>query len=195
MDRLQTCAKAFQNLLDAQYHMVLGRKGRTVELTLEFTPLDFHHLMGLGKLKDLKIAQQNREQVFLNVVSGLVSEKEVYKSQYIGQVENRFAPLSKIEELLDDNRLIFRYNEKQQPFSSIKADFLLSSPFSGNDIYIFIAEKAHSGLYFCRSFFPKESKDYTVGQPIYTLLYKEKITLSSGVKIVQYDRPFSSSAV
>lgn len=195
MDRLQNCAISFQALLDKQYHMVIGRKGKTVDLTIEFTPWDFHHLMGLGKLKDLRIAQQNREQVFFNIITGAVSENEVGKSRYIKKIENRFDPFSKIEQLLDDNDLIFRYNEKQQPFSSIQADYLLSSPYIGNDIYIFIAEKEQPGLYFCRSFFPKESKDYTIGQAVYTLLFKEKITLSTGVRAVQYNRLSSTSVV
>ena len=57
-----------------------------------------------------------------------------------------------------------------------------------NDIYIFIKEKETVGRFFCRSFFPKEKKDYTIGQPQYTLLFKEKITVSTGEKIIQYDR-------
>lgn len=40
----------------------------------------------------------------------------------------------------------------------------------------------------CRTFFPKAEKDYTKGQPRYTLLKKEKINLKTGETIVQYDR-------
>ena len=43
-------------------------------------------------------------------------------------------------------------------------------------------------MFFCRSFFPKDKKDYTVGQPQFTLLFKEKITVSTGEKVIQYDR-------
>ena len=55
MDKLQKCAKAFENLLEIQYRIIIGRKGKTVELVIGFSKLDFHHLMGLGKLKDLRI--------------------------------------------------------------------------------------------------------------------------------------------
>ena len=55
MDKLLKCAKAFENLLDIQYRIIIGRKGKTVELVIGFSKLDFHHLMGLGKLKDLRI--------------------------------------------------------------------------------------------------------------------------------------------
>jgi len=187
-DKLKQTAEGFLSLLDTQYHIIIGRKGKAVELTVEFKPIDFHHLMGLGKLKDLRIATQNRESVFFNILNGTISYPSISGSRYIKQIENRFVPLSHIEQIFDDNKLIFRYNEKRQQFSLIEADYLLSTPFSGNDIYIFLEEKKDSGLYFCRSFFPKEQKDYTVGQPQFTLLFKEKITVSTGEKIIQYDR-------
>ena len=38
--------------------------------------------------------------------------------------------------------------------------------------------------------FPKPVKTYTVGQPKYTLLQKEKCNLITGETIVQYDRLF-----
>ena len=93
-----------------------------------------------------------------------------------------------IEQLLDDNRLVFRYNAKLNQFSLIEADYLISTPFENSDIYIFIAEHKASGKYFCRSFFPKEKKDYAAGQPRYTMLYKEKKNLNTGEIAVQYDR-------
>jgi hypothetical protein len=188
MDKLQECAKAFEKLLDTQYHIVIGRKGKSIGLTVEFAPIDFHHLMGLGKLKDLRIATQNREQVFSLILNGTISDSAINESRYIFQIKNRFSPLTAIEQVFDDNRLIFRYIEKKNKFSLIRADYLLSTPYADTDIYIFLAKKDQSVMYFCRSFFPKENKDYTIGQPAYALLYKEKITISTGEKEIQYDR-------
>lgn len=188
MDKLKECAKAFEKLIDKQYHIIIGRKGKSVDLTIEFTPLDFHHLMGLGKLRDLRISTQNRGEVFSGILNGTISDNTINQSRYISQIQNRFSPLASIEQIFDDNKLIFRYNEKQNKFSLIQADYLLSTPHENNDIYIFIAQKEKSNFYYCRSFFPKEYKDYTIGQPAYTLLFKEKITLSTGEKEVQYDR-------
>lgn len=195
-DKLRTTAEGFRSLLDTQYHIIIGRKGKSVDLTIEFKPIDFHHLMGLGKLKDLRIATQNRESVFSEIINGTITYPSICRSRYIGQIENRFAPLAHIEQIFDNNKLIFRYNEKRNQFSLIEADYLLSTPFSGNDIYIFIEEKETAGLFFCRSFFPKEKRDYIVGQPQFTLLFKEKITISTGEKRVQFDHltPKNSSA-
>ena len=164
MDKLQKCGKAFEKLLEIQYRIIIGRKGKTVELVIGFSKLDFHHLMGLGKLKDLRIAKQNRGSVFDEIIIGSTTYETLAKSRYLPQIENRFEPLALIEQLLDDNRLVFRYNAK------------------------FIAEHKDTGKYFCRSFFPKEKKDYTEGQPRYTMLYKEKKNLTTGETIIQYDR-------
>ena len=181
MDKLQKCAKAFENLLEIQYRIIIGRKGKTAELVIGFSKLDFHHLMGLGKLKDLRIAKQNRGSVFDEIITGITTYETLTKSRYLAQIENRFEPLALVEQLLDDNRLVFRYNTKLNQFSLIEADYLLSTPFENSDIYIFIAEHKDTGKYFCRSFFPKEKKDYTEGQPRYTMLYKEKRNISEDI--------------
>lgn len=188
MDKLQNCVKAFEKLLDVQYRIVIGRKGKSVELRIAFSKWDFHHLMGLGKLKDLRLGKKNRAKVFEEILSGQITYQSISKSRYLPLIENRFVPLSYIEQLLDDNRLIFRYNRKRNQFSLIEAEYLLSTPLQGHDIYIFIASKDNGTSYFCRSFFPKEHMDYTEGQAIYTLLYKEKLCLSTGEIVVQYDR-------
>ena len=128
MDKLQKCAKAFEKLLEIQYRIIIGRKGKTVELVIGFSKLDFHHLMGLGKLKDLRIAKQNRGSVFDEIIIGSTTYETLAKSRYLPQIENRFEPLALIEQLLDDNRLVFRYNAKLNQFSLIEADYLLSTP-------------------------------------------------------------------
>ena len=188
MDKLQNCARAFEKLLEIQYRIIIGRKGKTTELIIGFSKQDYHHLMGLGKRKDLRIAKRNRSLAFDEITDGRTTYETLMKSRYLFQIENRFQPLAHIEQLLDDNRLIFRYNAKLNQFSLIEADYLLSTPYKSNDIYIFIAEHKDSSQYFCRSFFPKEGKDYAENQPRYTLLYKEKRNLSTGETIVQYDR-------
>ncbi len=64
MDGLLTCAKAFENLLPVKYHIIIGRKGKSVDLTVSFQAVEFHHLMGLHKLHDLRLSRANREKYF-----------------------------------------------------------------------------------------------------------------------------------
>lgn len=187
MDKLFECAKSFSELLDVKYNMIIGRKGISANINIVFDVINFHHLIGLHKLTDISIARDNRAKVFSDIMLGKISENNISKSNFFSQIQNRFEPLAVIEQILDNNNLIFRYNERLNTFSLIQADFLLSTTYNNNDIYIFISKKENSELYFCRSFFPKEQKDYTIGQPIYKLLYKEKINVKTGETIIQYD--------
>lgn len=188
MDHLQSCAKAFEHLLDFQYHIIIGRKGKSVELNILFDPTDFHHLVGLHKLHDLRIARENRDKVFQQILTGNISINDLKKSQYFPNIQKRIEPFIQIENFLDSNKLIFRYNQKLQTFSLIEAEYLLSTPYENTDIYIFLDRQKEPDYFFCRSFFQKEEKDYTKGQAIYTLLIKEKINLRTEEKIIQYDR-------
>lgn len=94
-----------------------------------------------------------------------------------------------IEDLLDGDQLVFRFNKKVLPYSAIDGDFLLKmgDGIALNISFLFI-DKENCGNYFCRSFFPMERTDYTKNQMQYTLLKKEKINLNTGETIVQYDR-------
>ena len=188
MDHLQSCAKAFEHLLDFQYHIIIGRKGKSVELNILFDPTEFHHLVGLHKLHDLRIARENRDKVFQQILTGNMSIDDLKKSQYFPKIQKRIEPFIQIENFLDSNKLIFRYNQKLQTFSLIEAEYLLSTPYENTDIYIFLDRQKEPDYFFCRSFFQKEEKDYTKGQAIYTLLIKEKINLRTEEKIIQYDR-------
>ena len=81
MDKLAGCALAFEKLFDVKYRIIVGRKGKAVELLVGFSMLDFHHLMGLGILKYLRLATMNRETVFKEIMSGKISYEVITKSR------------------------------------------------------------------------------------------------------------------
>jgi len=103
-------------------------------------------------------------------------------------MEPRLKPLAHLEEFLDSNEIVFRYNSKVHAFSAIQADYLLQNSFEGTPVYLFLARRMGEDTQVCRTFFPKSEKDYAEGQPRYTLLKKEKLNLQTGDTIIQYDR-------
>ena len=187
MDKLQECAKIFEKLIDKKYYIKIGRKGKSTTLEITFEPADFYHLIGLHKLKDIEAVNGNRETIFQRILAGRISFSDLNKSEFFEKIENRIEFFIDLENILDDNRLVFKYHDHLSSFSLIKAEYLLSTSYKSNEIYIFIDRKGIEKQFFCRSFFPKEYRDYTIGQPEYTLLYKEKITISTGEKEIQYD--------
>lgn len=190
MDLLYTCAVSFLRLLEYQYHFVIGRKGQLREFYLDFDKADFHHLVGLHKLKDIAQLQQGmREKIFDNILKSNITEELIKKSAYYEQMKDRILPLTDLEKLLDDNKVIFRYNEKVQKFSLIRADYLLEGQANGIASFLFLGKRNKDEKeQMCRTFFRIGEKDYTQGQPQYTLLKKEKMHLPTKILTVQYDR-------
>lgn len=189
MDLLQECAAAFERLLPYEYHFTIGRKGKLLAFTLDFDKADFHHLAGLHKLKDnVHLLTGKRADIFHGILTGKLTYAQAEQSAYFSEMESRLEPLASLESFLDSNEIIFRFNEKIQKFSVIKADYLLENQYSGNDVYLFLSQRADAKKQVCRSFFPKCTLDYTSGQPRYTLLKKEKVDTRTGSVTVQYDR-------
>jgi len=189
MDLLRECAMAFQMLLGYEYHFVIGRKGQIREFYLSFQKSDFHHLAGLHKLKDIAQIQQGmREKVFEKIITGEIPQTLIEKSEYYEQMQGRLLPLRELEKILDDNATVFRYNEKVHKFSLIKAEYLLEGQIKVMPVYLFLGKRSDDELnQMCRTFFRKEDKDYTQGQPRYTLLKKEKKDVWTGEIEIQYN--------
>lgn len=189
MDLLQACAAGFERLLPYQYHIIAGRKGKTLEFRISFDRADFHHLAGLHKLTDnVRFLTGKRAAIMQEILSGKLTFSQAQQSAFFPQMEARLKPLAHLEEFLDSNEIIFRYNSKIHTFSLIQADYLLQNDFEGDTVYLFLAQRMNEDTQVCRTFFPKTEKDYAEGQPRYTLLKKEKINLQTGESIVQYDR-------
>lgn len=188
-DKLQRCALAFKKLIDTQYEIILGKKGQLSKITINFSKTEFVHLAGLHKLVDNDFFRTaSREKVFDYVLKGKISYDTLTKSEKFDFVKERIEYFEFLEDMLDSNDIIFKYNSKKNIFSLIQADYLLQSAYNSRDIYIFLDKLENSDFHFCRSFFPKSDKDYTIGQSKYTLLYKKKINKNTGDYIIQYDK-------
>ena len=188
-DKLQRCALAFQKLIDTQYEFIIGRKGQMSKIILNFSETEFVHLAGLHKLVDNEFFRTaSRKKVFDYALEGKISYDTLTKSENFDFVKERIEYFEFLENMLDRNDIIFKYNAKRNVFSLIQADYLLQSEHTGRDIYIFLDRLEDTDLHFCRSFFPKGDKDFTAGQTKYTFLYKEKINKNTGQSEIQYDR-------
>lgn len=73
-------------------------------------------------------------------------------------MEQRMTPLAHLEEFMDSNEIIFRYNEKANRFSAIQADYLLQNDVEQIPVYVFLAQRTGHETYVCRTLFPKTGK-------------------------------------
>lgn len=190
VDLLLECAENYKKLLSYEYHFTIARKSLVREFILSFQKSDFHHIAGLHKLRDIFDAQRgSREELFENVLNGKISQSLIEKSEFYNESEARFIPLCHLEEILDSENLIFKYNENVRVYSQIKSDYLIEGNFENIPVYLFLGRRNDEMKnQMCRTFFPKSKIDYSFGQPKYTLLRKEKIRTTDDEVVFSYKR-------
>lgn len=189
MDKLQERAFLFRRLLDYEYKIVLGRKGKKTELIITFEKTDFPHLIGLHKLTDVLNGNIATEKLFDECLTGKVSYDLISQSEFFQKLGNRFEYFDKLETMLDSNDIIFKCNNNNMAaFSRIIADFELKNIYEELIFYLFIEKRHYSDKQYCKSFIQENNIDYTYGQTKMTLLYKEKINKVTGKSEIQYDR-------
>ena len=187
MHNIYDCIDSFTSLLDTEYHLILGRKGVSVSLMITFDKKDCFHLVGLQYLTDRPELSRDRAIVFDELKERKITAKQIETSDFYEKITERVDMLPLLENIFDSNDTIFKYNRKSNVFSMIQADYLMKNNVAGMNVFIFLSRNKDD-KYFCRSFFPQDTRDYTKGQASWTLLYKEKIKISTGKSIVLYDR-------
>ncbi|MFI3208142.1 MAG: PBECR4 domain-containing protein [Eubacteriales bacterium] len=186
MTNIYECAQAFIPLLDTEYHIILGRKNKTVELIIYFDKTHFYHLFGLQYLTDLADLNKRRDIIFNELVSGKLGREKIESSDLYYKIEERIKFLPYLEQIIDSNQTVFRYNKNQNLYSMIQADYLMKNTMLNSNTLLFLS-KNQNEKYFCRSFFPENKRDYTKNQSLWTLLYKKKINLKTGKESILYN--------
>ena len=187
MHNIYDCVDSFASLLDTEYQLILGRKGAAVSLKITFDKKDCFHLMGLQYLTDRPELSRDRGKIFDEIKSRVLTKEQIESSDLYEQIADRVDLLPFLEDLFDSNDTVFKYNEKKNSFSMIKADYLMKNRLVDKNVFIFLS-KSKDDTYFCRSFFPETNRDYSKNQASWTLLYKKKIAISTGKSVVLYDR-------
>lgn len=187
MHSVYDCVQAFLPLLSTEYQLILGRKNIAVELNIVFDKKDCFHLMGLQYLKDRTDLSRSRDIIFDEILSGILCQEQFEASVHYKEIEDRIDFLPMLEEMLDSNNMIFKYNKKQNIYSMIEADYLIKNTITGRNLFLFLSKNSKD-KYFCRSFFPQTKKDYSENQATWTLLYKKKINKLDSTELVLYDK-------
>ena len=175
--------------MNYQYIIKLGRKGQIYSFVIDFQKQDFFHLIGLQKLIDLRFLKRSAEYIFNSCLKGKLTYSMLEKSEYFNELGYRFEYFHLLENLLDDNELVFKCNiNSMRVYSNIKADYMLQNFNDNLTFYIFTEKRSNADTQFCKSFFENSEKDYSKGQTKMTLLYKKKINKITGESEIQYDR-------
>lgn len=187
MSNVYDCVEAFEKLLDKEYHLILGRKNVSVSLQINFDKKECFHLMGLQYLTDRPELVRDRGKIFDAIRERRITAEHLQSSDLYYKIADRIDMLPLLESVIDSNDTIFKYNRKINTYSVIKADYIMKNNAEGRNIFLFLAQNGREGRYFCRSFFPQDKMDYTRNQALWTLLFKKKVTISTGEEEILYE--------
>ena len=155
MRNVLDCINAFIPLLSTEYKLVLGRKGVSVTLRISFDKKDCFHLMGLQYLVDRPELSRDRGRVFDEIADGTITIEKIESSDFYNKIEQRVHFLPLLEQMIDSNDTVFKYNKKANMYSMIEADYLMENNMESRNLFLFLSNDEGDN-YFCRSFFQRK---------------------------------------
>ena len=173
MGLLFDAAKAWNALSNITYRIEVGRKGKQSSIELTFDLADFPHVAGMQYAKDvsfsLRPAQYYGSKLVPVLLSGTMDDSLITKSQSWDRIEGRLKAIINLQNTLEGEFIIAQFFPKRVPgFCSIQAKYVIKNSVSGEVFFVFLDEEY--GRYFCKSAFQSDELDYTLNQPILTVL-------------------------
>lgn len=168
---LEESMRTYERLLELDYEITVGKKGVLQVIDLKFEKSNFHHLAGLHYLKDRPMLKRNSDKVFDALVTGKIKIENITNSMYYKSIEPRLEALSSLEDLLDSEFYIYKYNHRKNHFSNIKADYVIKAFTKNGKTFFFLAKENHcdNEVRGCSIFIGDET-DYTTSQARLTVL-------------------------
>ncbi len=189
---LLEAAKAWQKLVETEYHITAGRKGKSVSIRLGFDFADFPHLAGMQYAQDIDFGLRSSEYYGEKLVPALLCGKmdgsKIEKGRNWEKIKGRLNAIIALQKTLDSEFSIALFD----PFkvvhtnSKIDADYVIMNLDSGETYFVFIDEDKNHRHY-CKSAFAKSNIDYMKNQPLLTVLKKEKF--ENGSRHVLFQHP------
>ena len=138
MHNIYHCVDAFNELLNIEYNLILGRKGKSVTLHIVFDKKDCFHLMGLQYLEDIMELKSDRGKIFDAILNRQITAEYIETSSYYSKICDRVHLLPYLEYVFDSNKTIFKFNKKEIPHSKIRADYLMKNTIIDRDVFLFL---------------------------------------------------------
>jgi hypothetical protein len=127
-----TALKKYSSLLDVEYELVLGRKGKSKRLTVVFDKTCWFHVGGIHYLVDTDINQNRRSVVsfYDEIMSGGITEDYFKKSERYNDISDRLELLSRLDEIIEglDNKAVSLYafsKARTKFYTTIDGNYLI----------------------------------------------------------------------
>lgn len=189
LDKLNDAMNAFTRLMENSFHIVSGKSGSMIDLTLTFEEVDFHHLIGLQYIKDIEEVSGSGTGILSLLRSNPDLCEKVVNSSFWSKIEDRVDSLIQMEKTLSSFQDFYKYNKKAK-HSIIDAQFIIKRADKSNNCNYYICVDKRDSDYFAKSQFTRSNSqsDYCKEHTLYKLLLCEKTHLPSGQKQVLFQK-------
>lgn len=184
MLNVSDAAKSYNKIGNYNYEFIIvkNRNSPKIKITLNFDKSKFYHLCGLHDLKIKSIQSEARENVFDKIVKGIYKDDLFQGNKNFSQIEDRVATLIRLEEMLDSNDTVFKFNSQmRQKGTKIQCDYIIKNNKDKRN-YFYLISEGNEGKFFGRSCFNRNDTskdDYSIGHTYCNVLYKAKLTLDN----------------
>lgn len=141
MDKFTEIANYYEeNLIGRVFEIVVKRKNKTMNLNLRFSKINFKHLLGLHKLRDLPFLTAKSQSLYHSALMGKLTLSDLKKSKYYKGIESRIDNFQAMKNLLFSKELFFK-SLKGEFGTLIKADYLLAQKTESGYVYLFLKDE------------------------------------------------------
>ena len=93
--------------------------------------------MGLQYLVDRPELSRDRGRVFDEIADGTITIEKIESSDFYNKIEQRVHFLPLLEQMIDSNDTVFKYNKKANMYSMIEADYLMENNMESRNLFLF----------------------------------------------------------
>ena len=159
------CAQFYKTLLHKKYTITLENN---FEFSFYFTPDNFFHLIGLGKLKDINYFKgKNKNLIFKKILKKEIPLESIEKHKNYCKIINRVKYFERIDKLLDKkhSKIIIDFDSDNK---LLKTVFIFYAHEKSGYTHLTIGKD--NAKYYPETFIYEDSKRYISGQELLNII-------------------------
>jgi len=181
MDKLLKCAKEYEKFFYKDYYYTL-ENGLVIKVY--FAKKHFHHLIGLGKLEDIKplILSKNNSAttVYKNILKGKITYGQIRKSEFFSDIKNRIDNFEHLNSMLFE-KVVINFKKSEKIPSKLKSDIIFYQDKEKYYLHLCLAKDAI--CYYPETFIVQHDNYYIADQSILNIVDVKVISTLKKEKI------------
>lgn len=161
MQKIRKCIDTYEKVNNKNYILTLEDDNKII---IQFRDENFHHLIGLGKLKDKSLVQISKRRkakdIYIDLKEGTL-DISISDSLHFSDIEDRVNLFYILEELLKGD-IVIEFDNKKVPRTKLKCKNILFKISDSKYIHLCLGRKGQ--VYYPETFIVHHNDYYVKGQ-------------------------------